>query len=722
MFSALVRRLTRVSRLSLFVAVGLLMAAGVASAGGSHGHGDFEPGADGAGDPYFPLDGNGGYDVKHYFLDVAYDPDTDVLDGVATIEARATQNLSSFNLDFVGLTVESIKVDGRRATWSPGRPGADGHAQGRHPQEPEVHDRRPVQRHPRVPRRRRASSPRTTARSSSGSRMWPRAGSRSTTTRATRPRTPSRSRCRRASRPSPTACSMGKRTKHGRTTWSWEAKEPMASYLATASMGEFEIRAYKENGIRFWDAVDPDLYDAVRAADGQPVRDLAEERAVVQAPPADDRRAGGGATLSFWVNRNTEGNWDFFFVEAHTVGLDDWTTLPDVNGHTSQDTGFVVPVLARAAPVPRALPDRRTTTGRLRSRRARPAHWKAVSGASGGWEQWSVDLSGVRGQRRSRCRSPTRATTSSSCRGAFVDDIVVSTGAGHHLVRERRRHDGRLDGARRAAPAAPRTRTTGSSVRRRTRRRRSACRSTRLFAPPARDHRLRGELLRATTRSRRRAAASSTTSPGSGSRSRTRPGRSTRWTSSSTRVRRRTSSSTSSRTSGTATASPSRSGSTSGSTRASRRTRSGSGTSARASATRAGDLRLPLLRHPRGRPVLAGRHRRSRARPALRRRRLRPRRDDAAAAAGRRRRRRLLQDPPQLGKSKRGGNVTTDQFIRLAERISGQQLDDLFEAWLFTPGRPELPGAAAARSGATALSAVGGASASSGLWRHRPRS
>ena len=68
--------------------------------------------------------------------------------------------------------------------------------------------------------------------------------------------------------------------------------------------------------------------------------------------------------------------------------------------------------------------------------------------------------------------------------------------------------------------------------------------------------------------------------------------------------------------------------------------------------------------------------------------------------------------------SNAGGNVTTDQFIRLAERISGQQLDELFDTWLFTPGRPELPGAAAARSGATTLSAVGGASVTSGLWRH----
>ena len=27
------------------------------------------------------------------------------------------------------------------------------------------------------------------------------------------------------------------------------------------------------------------------------------------------------------------------FVEARTAGGDDWTTLPDANGHTSQDTG-----------------------------------------------------------------------------------------------------------------------------------------------------------------------------------------------------------------------------------------------------------------------------------------------------------------------------------------------------------------------------------------------
>jgi len=37
----------------------------------------------GIGDPYFPLDGNGGYDVGHYSLDVSYDPPTDHLTGTA---------------------------------------------------------------------------------------------------------------------------------------------------------------------------------------------------------------------------------------------------------------------------------------------------------------------------------------------------------------------------------------------------------------------------------------------------------------------------------------------------------------------------------------------------------------------------------------------------------------------------------------------------------------
>jgi aminopeptidase N len=38
--------------------------------------------------------------------------------------------------------------------------------------------------------------------------------------------------------------------------------------------------------------------------------------------------------------------------------------------------------------------------------------------------------------------------------------------------------------------------------------------------------------------------------------------------------------------------------------------------------------------------------------------------------------------------SKAGGHGTTAEFIALAESLSGQQLDALFDAWLFTAARP----------------------------------
>ncbi len=40
--------------------------------------------------------------------------------------------------------------------------------------------------------------------------------------------------------------------------------------------------------------------------------------------------------------------------------------------------------------------------------------------------------------------------------------------------------------------------------------------------------------------------------------------------------------------------------------------------------------------------------------------------------------------------SRSSGHGTTDEFIALAEQVSGQQLDDLFATWLFTPGKPEF--------------------------------
>ena len=54
---------------------------------------------------------------------------------------------------------------------------------------------------------------------------------------------------------------------------------------------------------------------------------------------------------------------------------------------------------------------------------------------------------------------------------------------------------------------------------------------------------------------------------------------------------------------------------------------------------------------------------------------------------------------------KAGGNGTTAQFVALAERISGEQLDALFDAWLFTAGKPALTTATMARAPAAGAGA-----------------
>ncbi|WP_278264674.1 M1 family metallopeptidase [Nocardia sp. AG03] len=75
-------------------------------------------GAPGVGDPYYPLDGNGGYDVTHYDLAVDYDPPTHQLRGTAGIEARAVQPLAQFNLDFRGPQVRMVTVNGQPAGFA----------------------------------------------------------------------------------------------------------------------------------------------------------------------------------------------------------------------------------------------------------------------------------------------------------------------------------------------------------------------------------------------------------------------------------------------------------------------------------------------------------------------------------------------------------------------------------------------------------------------------
>src|SRR6476660_7869211 len=96
------RRSTSVIAVTAALAVGVTGTAWAAAA---------SPGAPGLGDAYYPTYGNGGYDVRHYAIDVHYTPSNDLVTGKATITAKATQDLSRFDLDFA-LTAQSVTVNG----------------------------------------------------------------------------------------------------------------------------------------------------------------------------------------------------------------------------------------------------------------------------------------------------------------------------------------------------------------------------------------------------------------------------------------------------------------------------------------------------------------------------------------------------------------------------------------------------------------------------------
>lgn len=74
-------------------------------------------GAEGIGDPHLPSAGNGGYETLHYEIVLDFDPASGVIDCVTTIDCKATQDLTSFSLDLSGLEVSAVTVDGRTAEY-----------------------------------------------------------------------------------------------------------------------------------------------------------------------------------------------------------------------------------------------------------------------------------------------------------------------------------------------------------------------------------------------------------------------------------------------------------------------------------------------------------------------------------------------------------------------------------------------------------------------------
>lgn len=105
--------------ISCALSAGLLAAASPAADAAPAQAPRYSPGAPGAGDPYFPDMGNGGYDVSHYDIRLAFSPETEAIDATTTILATATQDLSRFDLDFRGpLKISRLSVNGLDATFT----------------------------------------------------------------------------------------------------------------------------------------------------------------------------------------------------------------------------------------------------------------------------------------------------------------------------------------------------------------------------------------------------------------------------------------------------------------------------------------------------------------------------------------------------------------------------------------------------------------------------
>ncbi|MCU1691326.1 MAG: metallopeptidase [Frankiales bacterium] len=229
-------------------------------------------GATTGGDPYFPQAGNGGYDVSHYGLDLTYTPSSGRLDGTADVALTATQDLDSLSLDLRGLTVSSVKVDGVAAGYSQQPPPADGRG-----------GELVVRTAPRLTAGSRDTvtvdyggvpgQPRDiedalygfvsfadgalVANEPEGASTWYPVND-VLTDKATYDY--------RISVPAgKTAVANGElvgppTTAGGRTTFVWRATDPMASYLSTASVGDYDMTTQKgPHGLPVLDFVDRDL-------------------------------------------------------------------------------------------------------------------------------------------------------------------------------------------------------------------------------------------------------------------------------------------------------------------------------------------------------------------------------------------------------------------------------------------------------------------------------
>jgi aminopeptidase N len=231
-------------------------------------------GADTAGDPYFPLQGNGGYDVAHYDITLSFTPSSGAVAGVTRVEATATQALPRFDLDLRrGMTVSAVTVDGRRAAFS----------------QPAALKQELVIRPATAVRSGRpftvvvtyAGVPRPVTDPDGSLDGWVKTGDGDFSVNEPQG-APSWYPCNdspldkarfdyhvsvpRGVTAVANGTLTGTRTAQGRTTFDWHQPEPMSTYLAFVTTGRFELtRGVTAGHIPYLDAVDPGQVAAARA-------------------------------------------------------------------------------------------------------------------------------------------------------------------------------------------------------------------------------------------------------------------------------------------------------------------------------------------------------------------------------------------------------------------------------------------------------------------------
>ena len=265
----------------------MLGAVAVCAIGAAPASAAFTPGAAGLGDPFFPRGGNGGYDVAHYDIDLNYTPATNHLVATTTIRATATQDLSALRprLPRACGSPRSPSAASRprssvtvRSSWSPRRrasaPGRCSRRAGRLPRHTAV-DHRSGWTH------RGLGDARTTARSSSASRRgsptWFPCNDHPTDKATyeiaiTVPRGTQAISNGTLHGATPSKRKHGRHHRHGsrhkvinRVTWDYSSPQPMATYLATATVGDFTIDRRRVDGLGSLVAVDPMEARAARA-------------------------------------------------------------------------------------------------------------------------------------------------------------------------------------------------------------------------------------------------------------------------------------------------------------------------------------------------------------------------------------------------------------------------------------------------------------------------